>query len=565
MKAKKKYKEQPCFCYDPLDKSIDSFRLCKLLPAEPGAPIQCILIHEQISKQVGSYCALSYTWGKPTEQRWIRLNGKPFHVWPNLFSALKAIRRSDTELLIWIDAVCINQLDESEKKHQLSLMGNVYKSAEQVLAWVGPAADDSDMLLDYARKYYDYPKFRNGEEDADETPEPSEPEKKEALRAFGLFGQRNYWRRAWIRQEVILAKDVTIYCGSRALDGWNIFLMGWLCYMEGDVWDSKIVDLYVNRQKFRRDGQLEPLERLIVRYGRSECGEPRDRVFSLLSLASDCDGREITIANYDLDAPALFLGLMDLVKPANITEFTSILQEILEIRTCQLLRYTKWVTTSSEPIKAKSPMDEMAATFVSSVKNLLVSPASGVSDGSSSVQRLPNHPTQTETSADWYTQCRSYAESTINDDKKPLFEIQNTSFAILANPTLIGLQFVRVYRKVESDVEPVPEGESRWQVYELPSQLDLDKLGILIKYFFKDVLDPDKRLSLEEREFFQEESTMRVLLQGLGPDFANPSIELILGILLVLHLVSDNGICMTICRYVITASYGYKIVSPRWL
>ncbi|KAH8725257.1 heterokaryon incompatibility protein-domain-containing protein, partial [Phaeosphaeriaceae sp. PMI808] len=117
----------------------DSFRLCKLLPAEPGAPIQCILIHEQISKQVGSYCALSYTWGKPTEQRWIRLNGKPFHVWPNLFSALKAIRRSDTELLIWIDAVCINQLDESEKKHQLSLMGNVYKSAEQVLAWVGPA------------------------------------------------------------------------------------------------------------------------------------------------------------------------------------------------------------------------------------------------------------------------------------------------------------------------------------------------------------------------------------------------------------------------------------------
>ncbi|KAH8725256.1 hypothetical protein GQ44DRAFT_727062 [Phaeosphaeriaceae sp. PMI808] len=380
------------------------------------------------------------------------------------------------------------------------------------------------MLLDYARKYYDYPKFRNGEEDADEIPEPSEPEKKEALRAFGLFGQRNYWRRAWIRQEVILAKEVTIYCGSRALDGWNIFLMGWLCYMEGDIWDSKIIDLY-------------PLEPLIVRYGRSECGELRGRVFSLLSLASDCDGREITIANYDLDAPALFFALMNLVKPANITEFTSILQEILEIRTCQLLRYTEWVTTSSEPVKAKSPMDEMAATFVSSVKNLLVSPAFGVSEGSS------NHFTQTETSADWYTQCRPYAESTINDDKKPLFEIQNTSFTILANPTLIGLQFVRVYRKVESDVESVPEGESRWQVYEHPFQLDLDKLGILIKYFFKDVLDPDKRLSLEERESFQEESTMRVLLRGLGPDFANPSIELILGILLVLHLASDNGIC----------------------
>jgi hypothetical protein len=48
------------FGYDPLDRSIDSFRLCKLLPAKPSAPIQCILIHEPLLREDRSIGKVSF-------------------------------------------------------------------------------------------------------------------------------------------------------------------------------------------------------------------------------------------------------------------------------------------------------------------------------------------------------------------------------------------------------------------------------------------------------------------------------------------------------------------------
>lgn len=105
-------KPQPYFEYSPIHLSQDTFRLCNLLPANFDDPILCELIYAPIELADNSYEALSYTWGNLTQPRWIRLNSKPFHVQPNLFIALKAIRRTDEPILLWVDAICINQLDD---------------------------------------------------------------------------------------------------------------------------------------------------------------------------------------------------------------------------------------------------------------------------------------------------------------------------------------------------------------------------------------------------------------------------------------------------------------------
>jgi hypothetical protein len=49
-------------------------------------------------------------------------------------------------------------------------------------------------------------------------------------------------------------------------------------------------------------GRHETLEKILILYKRSECADPRDRVFSLISLASDYTGREDIFADYTLDA-----------------------------------------------------------------------------------------------------------------------------------------------------------------------------------------------------------------------------------------------------------------------
>lgn len=192
------FKEQPYFQYEPLDKSTDSFRLCKLLLGQHGAPVECKLIHETISNLAGQYCALSYTWGDPTDQKWIRINDKEFHVQPNLLLALDAVRAIDAEQLIWIDAICINQREVPERNHQVSLMGQIFGNAKRVLGWVGPAADDSDVLLEFAEKYFGRDSCGTNKDGSSIVPNPPQAEMEVAVAAFKLFSQRDYWRRTWI-------------------------------------------------------------------------------------------------------------------------------------------------------------------------------------------------------------------------------------------------------------------------------------------------------------------------------------------------------------------------------
>jgi len=47
---------------------------------------------------------------------------------------------------LWVDALCINQYDLSEKSLQVGMMGAIYESAERVLVWLGPREPTHDVL-----------------------------------------------------------------------------------------------------------------------------------------------------------------------------------------------------------------------------------------------------------------------------------------------------------------------------------------------------------------------------------------------------------------------------------
>jgi hypothetical protein len=66
-------------------------------------------------------------------------------------SALSHLRDPSIERIIWVDAVCINQNDDPEKKHQIGLMSKIYSQANRVIIWLGEAADDSDLAVEEIR------------------------------------------------------------------------------------------------------------------------------------------------------------------------------------------------------------------------------------------------------------------------------------------------------------------------------------------------------------------------------------------------------------------------------
>ena len=326
------FKEQPFFRYEPLDHSHDSFRLCRLLPGVGDTPIHCELTHETISAQTDCYNALSYTWGSATEQRWIRLNGKPYHVQPSLMHALNAIRRSDEAVTIWIDAICINQGVTSERNHQVAMMGDIYRNAKRVLAWLGPAADDSDAYFDYLE--------RLGTAEGDEKKRIEETGK----RAVVFLNKRPYWRRAWIKQELILAQDITIYCGYRSHATESFFWFASILTIDEVYgYDDYISRIYLHRTT-NRNGERETLEQLLHRYANSECSNRLDRVFALLSMASDCMGMESRLVDYGLSPSALFFALIAHFEPSNVLSFATILQDVLDVRRVELQEYMSSVS-----------------------------------------------------------------------------------------------------------------------------------------------------------------------------------------------------------------------------
>ena len=85
-----------------------------------------------------SYLALSYTWGDGALTGPIKINSTEVYITCNLKSPLLDWARQilggpdfeewpfhDWPVWLWVDAICINQVDQDEKSIQIQLMGEI--------------------------------------------------------------------------------------------------------------------------------------------------------------------------------------------------------------------------------------------------------------------------------------------------------------------------------------------------------------------------------------------------------------------------------------------------------
>ena len=193
----------------PLSDPAREIRLLKLRPCcDFSAPIHGDLDIVPLGQSEGQYNALSYAWGDPLETAPITLNGRPHQVTVNLQSALRHLRRDSDVVVLWVDAVCINQDDYAEKNSQVGQMGRIYRGADTVVVWLGEACDDSDLIVD-----------RMLAEDVADDPLPLPPydELLRLKQAISAFVGRSWWTRLWVVQEVLLARQVVDWCGHKQL------------------------------------------------------------------------------------------------------------------------------------------------------------------------------------------------------------------------------------------------------------------------------------------------------------------------------------------------------------
>ena len=133
--------------YETLEKD-DVQRICVLViddandDSSISGTFQLVEIADDpVSSRWAKWDAISYPWEGQDRSESIQINGKPLAVTPNVVAIIKSIRSQRKRL--WIDAVCINQEDLTERNHQVQLMRHIYQKASTVVIWLGSNITDA--------------------------------------------------------------------------------------------------------------------------------------------------------------------------------------------------------------------------------------------------------------------------------------------------------------------------------------------------------------------------------------------------------------------------------------
>ncbi|PVH70086.1 HET-domain-containing protein, partial [Cadophora sp. DSE1049] len=147
-------KHEDVFKHNPLAPG----RNIRLLALEPSgdinSEIRCRLIEPSLDEARGAYEALSYVWGSQIFDHKIICNDKPFYITTNCFLALRYLRKKANVRSLWIDAICIDQSSNDERGHQVELMGEIYKFADNVIIWLGEPQPGTRRAFQRAHLFY---------------------------------------------------------------------------------------------------------------------------------------------------------------------------------------------------------------------------------------------------------------------------------------------------------------------------------------------------------------------------------------------------------------------------
>ncbi|KAH7085892.1 heterokaryon incompatibility protein-domain-containing protein [Paraphoma chrysanthemicola] len=290
------------FNYEALDLDTSSLRLLKVLPtkSEDGY-LQLKLWHDDLSTQP-IYRCLSYRWGDQSSRKTIVLDGKFFTVLESLYHFLEemhmysrgAPQQRAYANALWVDSICIDQQCLKERGHQVQCMGKIYANAHETLVWLG-----EQSLSEELRDILVSPRYLHGLASSDHI---------ERLKAYtdqvDQIRYDKYWSRAWIVQELLLARWVTIvFPGQKRLD-WVSLGDKFAAFDDYDKHDVA-TQLYSFRQQRMYLASWKPMTfwELMYVHRNAQCSDHRDRVYSLLGLV---DGGERFPVDYGESVVDLF-------------------------------------------------------------------------------------------------------------------------------------------------------------------------------------------------------------------------------------------------------------------
>ncbi|KAH6721127.1 ankyrin repeat-containing domain protein, partial [Leptodontidium sp. MPI-SDFR-AT-0119] len=298
--------------YRPLDLGIPAIRLLQLLRGNFTDEIECSLFEGRINQADGGipYDALSYVWGSTERAVKITVNSSTLCVTSNLYVALQHLRFQTKDRILWIDAICIDQDNMQERRHQVQQMSYIYKEAKCVIIWLGESTDESDLVMDFIKQLQNNNDIIEDDWRRQAEPRnhslstgrdgPEDMNKTQSVRwhkGMDLMLRRQWFRRVWILQEIANAQVAIVLCGKKSIPARSfaqaLFSMG----LEPDSHCQAVLDIMLQRKESWWT-QNRNLHTLLVKFRDSEATDMRDIIYALLGISSDAYRSKILTPDY---------------------------------------------------------------------------------------------------------------------------------------------------------------------------------------------------------------------------------------------------------------------------
>ena len=304
------------------------------------------------------YAALSYTWGAPIFDHHVICDGRRLAITAHLDAALRRFRTT-TWWMLWVDALCIDQINIPERNYQVPIMKHIYSQASVTSVYLGESCPLHEEVLKLMQSLMVLAqilqKYSLAELEDMETPDvatsrvrdaairfielkragfPGLPEGTTDLMSAGfphpqhpvweamqsLF-LRPWFRRMWIIQEVGLSSDVIAMLGEHRVN-WRLVIESMHAYSEGGLglWNVTTVQDMTAMTEFTKSGdsvlgllkvrnypQCRSLIELLNYFRKCLCSDPRDKVYALLGLANDQGAHQMVSIDYSKSVEAVYL------------------------------------------------------------------------------------------------------------------------------------------------------------------------------------------------------------------------------------------------------------------